>query len=1532
MWRSLPVFLAQAVASSKWSWPRSPSPRRHRTARHRIENVDSLEIRMLLSATGYDHDHELGFELQSDVFRPETHSLIEPGTFLTTAQPGNPLAIAEQFLVHRSSSFGLDSADLNYRVSSSSISAQTGTTHIYLQQTLDGLDIVNAVANVSVAKSGAVVSAASAFVSTTTASSALRESVLPTLSASQALESFVVQAGMDFEGEISSTFFAASRVPSGVVRHSMTDVFLLSAPGISRNLIPAERVLIPVKEGLEYGWRLNVQMDDGSHWFDAAVSAIDGEVLSVSDWVSHARYVVFAAPKESPSDGPRTNLLNPHNLLASPLGWHDTNGVAGAEFTTTQGNNVVAYTDTDANNVPDAGSAPDGTASLLFNFPLDLTQAPSTYRPAAVTNLFYGNNFIHDVTHHHGFDEASGNFQVTNYTAQGTGGDPVLAEAQDGSGTNNANFATPPEGTSPRMQMFNWTLTTPHRDGDFDNGIIYHEYGHGISNRLTGGPANSGALNTIQSGGMGEGWSDFWGLILTQTATDLPDDGRGIGSYALGQAPNGPGIRTQPYSYDFADNDHTFSDIVGSTSVHFVGETWATTLWDLNWALIHGNTLDASLPNVGLGFTSDFHTGVGGNTLLMKLVIEGMKLQPAQPSFLDARDAILQADLALTGGLYQETIWRVFARRGMGVSATDSGSNNTNVTEAFDLPLLDTITFPTRTLPGSQVSRVSGQLASPLAADETRQLRVFAEAKSRLTLTLTPDNPATILTVNLRKSVGTLEAGPFTAAAGQPVEISAHLLSVNNLYRIEIHSTLATDVSVDAVRNAQLESHFGDTTPASELNLSDSFVNVGAARHAVIGEASAGYILNRQSLPEGFIDISTTGTPLNLTDDQEVLITTTVGNTLLPAGTVVVGNNGALLKRDSLADVAITNAVLSAGFPGLFPFWDDIDSDTGNVFWEERSVGGIDTLIVQWHNRPHFSNVGSATFQAQVFASGPLKVRFAYQDVLFENAAFDNGASATIGIVSPAGDVHQHSFNAPNSILSGDVIDVTSQTDIDEYEFSATAGQIVDVIYDGLDNVNMKNSTVQLKQGNTVLATAVTKPLSAAFTASNYDLGISAFAIPSNGTYTVRIVGRVTGEYITLVTKNAAWNTENSNGSLSPRPRIAVGVNALGSLNGGNDTADQFVLNVTAGQTIRIDLDRAFDAPLSTPVNTLGAQLQLRTLVGGALLATSTNSAPGGLPRIIYTATATEDIRLNVARLSGLGDYVIKVNAAGSGLQELSATADSDVPVMVPTATTYSSRPKVEWNPVYGAESYDVWISNISTGQNPYLRTTVVDAALIPVADLALGRYQVYVQGVFPDGTRSRWSSPMTIDVLPKVESIRISPASATDSATIRWNPLSGAVRYDVWVDNRSASRSQVIRRTDISTSLFTVPASLTPATYQVWVRGIDARGVPGAWSIGQTFEAGNVSVPRLLPVVSTPGQPMTFQWMSVDDSRSYSLWVTRMSDPLGPAVVINQTGIARTSFTTTSALPSGTYRVWIRAVTASGTAGYWSTAQDITV
>ncbi len=220
-------------------------------------------------------------------------------------------------------------------------------------------------------------------------------------------------------------------------------------------------------------------------------------------------YNVFAMPIESPYYGSRSLEVNPENSTASPFGWHDTDGAVGAEFTITRGNNAHAFNQSDS-------FSPDGGAALSFNYALDFTDDPTTVSnlSASITNLFYFNNIIHDVMYQYGFDEAAGNFQENNYGNGGTGTDYVKARAHFGV-LCNAFFSTPVDGGSGSMEMYLCANATPNKDGDFDNLVIAHEYGHGISNRLTGGAANSGCLSNSEQ--MGEGWSDFYGYMLTMT-------------------------------------------------------------------------------------------------------------------------------------------------------------------------------------------------------------------------------------------------------------------------------------------------------------------------------------------------------------------------------------------------------------------------------------------------------------------------------------------------------------------------------------------------------------------------------------------------------------------------------------------------------------------------------------------------------------------------------------------------------------------------------------------------------------------------------------------------------------------------------------------------------------------------------------------------------------------------------------------------------------------------------------------------------
>lgn len=633
--------------------------RRKNRSHGRLLTVESLENRDLLTVA-------------SSLYLPATEHLVTPGEFLTKPSLEDPLAIAVEYLSSDAAGLGLKvGQESNFEITDQFVSSHTGTTHIYFSQTYNGLSVENASININIAADGQVISAGGGFVEGLNKGEI--ESINPKLTPGAALKSLA--------GEFDWAITSAPSVVRSSGDHAQSTV--LGSSGVSLVQIPVELHYVPSPGGgVELSWKLNVQTVDGEHWYDVSVNADSGELNSMSDWVDDLNsYNVFPAPVENPDDGSRALVVDPANLTASPFGWHDTDGVVGAEFTDTRGNNVFAQEDANGNN--SGGFRPDGGASLDFDFPLDLGLPPASNQSAAITNLFLWNNTLHDIFFQYGFDEAGGNFQVTNYSGLGAGGDPVQADGLDGSGTNNANFATPPDGFDPRMQMFLWTLTSPGRDGDFDNVIITHEYGHGVSNRLTGGPANSNALNAAQSGGMGEGWSDWWGLMMTQKPSDGQFDSYTVGTYVLGQPTNGSGIRNFPYSFDLAVNPQTYGDISSTNQPHGVGEIWAQVLFDMNWLLINGD--GGSIP--AQGFDSDLYNGTGGNNVALQLVMDGLKIQPANPSFLDARDAILQADLVSSGGANHLAIWTAFARRGMGFSAFDGGSSSTvNVTEAFDLP------------------------------------------------------------------------------------------------------------------------------------------------------------------------------------------------------------------------------------------------------------------------------------------------------------------------------------------------------------------------------------------------------------------------------------------------------------------------------------------------------------------------------------------------------------------------------------------------------------------------------------------------------------------------------------------------------------------------------------------------------------------------------------------------------------------------------------------------------------------------------
>ena len=207
-----------------------------------------------------------------------------------------------------------------------------------------------------------------------------------------------------------------------------------------------------------------------------------------------------------------------------------------------------------------------------------------------------------------------------------------------------------------------------YADGDFDNTIIAHEYGHGISNKLIGGPLNSSCMTNNEQ--MGEGWSDWFGLMMQLKAGDTGPQPRVIGTYVQNEPNTGAGIRQFPYSTDMAINPLTMNgsnnpDVSNTGYRYTIGEFWATVLWDLNWAYINK-----------YGYSADIYAGTGGNNRAMRLILDALKLQLCNTaSLISGRDNIFAAEMATTMGADHDMIGEVFRRRGMGLNASSGDIN-----------------------------------------------------------------------------------------------------------------------------------------------------------------------------------------------------------------------------------------------------------------------------------------------------------------------------------------------------------------------------------------------------------------------------------------------------------------------------------------------------------------------------------------------------------------------------------------------------------------------------------------------------------------------------------------------------------------------------------------------------------------------------------------------------------------------------------------------------------------------------------------
>ena len=286
--------------------------------------------------------------------------------------------------------------------------------------------------------------------------------------------------------------------------------------------------------------------------------------------------------------------------------------------------------------------------------------------------------------------------------------------------------------------MFLWS-GTPNRDGDFDQGVIIHELTHGLTNRLVG---NATGLRGIQSGGMGEGWGDWFGLALLAKEGDDP-----AGSYPVGQFVTDNyqrGIRRFPYSTSMSTFPLTYEDIASRVQAHAIGEIWCNTLWEMRALLVQR-----------YGFRE-------GTRQSLQLVVDGLKLTPNAPTFLDARNAIIVADRVNNGGANQCLIWQAFAKRGSGFSASTDDANDGAPVEAFDVAPYCSATASLRL---DKKEYVSGELLRISLSDQNAAGTIAVQVATSATgdhetLVLTPETGVD------GNFLGTIRLAGATATAG----------------------------------------------------------------------------------------------------------------------------------------------------------------------------------------------------------------------------------------------------------------------------------------------------------------------------------------------------------------------------------------------------------------------------------------------------------------------------------------------------------------------------------------------------------------------------------------------------------------------------------------------------------------------------------------------------------------------------------------------------------------------------------------------
>ena len=702
-----------------------------------------------------------------------------PGGFLAEGLPAAPEQAARQWIADRADLFGLNAeavADLELlRV------APVGAGYsVLLRQRFGDLPAgIDGTVGVAVVD-GKVAHAWSSLTRDTTLTGEVQ------LSAEEAVLAATADVGREVRpADIDPALAddAAAEGDDGGEGDGHEEWTVLAVDGIAEP-VRARLVAVPTPlDGVRPAWETLILLPAEAEGTSHLVDAETGDVLVRTDLVDQAQadetnpeWDVF--PNTPPMDystadtrerwcwAPVTDCDQVVADPASPQPW-DVDVATGTPTGTTRGNNARSTEKWNGPGDISQGSvyaSPSPTRDYTYPWtnqwfeescnPATFTSPQRNDIDAALANLFASHNRMHDWSYHLGFTETNFNLQASNFGRGGREGDPEHGNAQAGgiaggpptySSRVNANQFWTPDGVAATTNMFLWqpvpaSFYAPCVDGDYDMSVIGHEYTHIISNRMVGGPDDR--LRDHQAGAMGESWSDQAATEILHEYGLAPVAGENewaIGPYVTGDPQRGIrnyGMDASPLNYS-----NVGYDLVGP-QVHADGEIWSATNFAIRQAMVarHG----AGTPAIQLQCArGELAAGAcPGNYRWIQLVFDAWLLMPNRASMVDARDAMLAADLLRFGGANQDLLRNTFARFGLGEAATSDGGADTAPIPDFTSPYAEegTLTF-----------RPTGPGGAPIVA----QLFVGRyEARSR---PLADTDPATPLDESVALVPGTYE-------------------------------------------------------------------------------------------------------------------------------------------------------------------------------------------------------------------------------------------------------------------------------------------------------------------------------------------------------------------------------------------------------------------------------------------------------------------------------------------------------------------------------------------------------------------------------------------------------------------------------------------------------------------------------------------------------------------------------------------------------------------------------------------------------